>query len=99
MIGRNFNLGVKLVNVLMVRPGRRKVASSMNHENWEEVYRLAVLEVDRRKMPERISAAREAIAGKLREMQDECKHREERDRLEHVMDALETLRAESEMWP
>ena len=35
----------------------------MNNENWEEVYRLAVLEVNRQKMPERISAARDAIEG------------------------------------
>ena len=70
----------------------------MNNENWEGAYRLAVVEVDGRKMPERISAAREAIAGRLREMEGDSDHREERDRLEHALNALKVLTTESQAW-
>jgi hypothetical protein len=57
----------------------------MNNQNWREVYRLAVLEVDGQKMPERISTARNAIMGRLREIEgDSSDHREERDELERA---------------
>ena len=71
---------------------------SVNHENWEEVYRLAVLEVDRRKMAERISTAREAITGRLREIEGNSDHREERDILEHARNALKVVTTESQRW-
>jgi len=70
----------------------------MNKDKWEEVYRLAVLEVDRRKMPDRISAARDAVAGRLEQMEGDSNHREERDRLEHALNALKVLTAESQAW-
>lgn len=70
----------------------------MNNENWEEVYRLAVLEVDGRKMPERISAASDAIRGRLREMEGDSNHHGERGRLEHAVNALKVLAAEAQAW-
>lgn len=70
----------------------------MNNENWEGAYRLAVLEVDSRKMPERISTARDVIAGRLREMDGSCDHHEERHRLEHALAALKELTTESQAW-
>lgn len=74
------------------------VGSPMNNENWEEVYKLAVLEVDGGKMPERISAARNAISGRLREMEGDTDHHEERNRLEHALNALKVLTTESQAW-
>jgi hypothetical protein len=70
----------------------------MNNENWEESYRLAALEVDGQKMPERISAARKAIAGRLREIEGNSDHREERVKLEHALHALKELSTETEEW-
>jgi hypothetical protein len=70
----------------------------MNHDNWEETYRLAVLEVDGQKMPERISAARKAITGRLREIEGNSDHREERAKLEHALHALKVLTTETEAW-
>ena len=72
--------------------------SPMNNEGWEEVYRFAVLEVDGRKMPERISAARDAIRGRLRDLQGDSDHHEERDRLEYALNALKVLTTESQAW-
>jgi len=68
---------------------------NQNNENWEESYRLAVLEVDSRKMPERISAARDAIAGRLREMKGDSDHRGERERIEDALRALNVLTTET----
>jgi hypothetical protein len=70
----------------------------MNNENWEESYRLAALEVDGQKMPERISAARKAIAGRLREIEGNSDYREERVQLEHALHALKKLTTETEAW-
>lgn len=70
----------------------------MNNQNWEEVYKVAVLEVDGRKMPKRISAAHDAIRGRLREMDGDSDHREERGRLEHALNALKVLTTESQAW-
>lgn len=63
----------------------------MSDQNWEEVYKFAVLEVDGRKMPERISAARDAIRRRLQEMDRNSDHHQERDRLEHALNALKVL--------
>lgn len=71
---------------------------NQNNEDWEEAYRLAVLEVDGQKMPERISAARKAIAGRLREIEGESDHRGERERLEHALHALKVLTTETKAW-
>jgi len=75
-----------------------KVVSPVNNKNWEETYRLAVLEVDGQKMPERISTAREAITGRLREIEGNSDHREERGRLEHALRGLKLLTTETEAW-
>jgi hypothetical protein len=88
---------------LMVGPMRHslwdeKVVSPMNNKNWEEVYKFVVLEVDGRKMPERISAARDAITGRLQEMDGDSDHHKERDRLEHALNALKVLTTESQAW-
>ena len=80
----------------MIQPG--KVGFPMNSENWEETYRLAVLEVDGGKMPERISAARDAIAGRLRAIENNSDHHEERERIEGALRALKTLTTETEGW-
>ena len=70
----------------------------MSNQNWEEFYKFAVLEVDGRKMPERISAARDAIRGRLQEMDGDSDHHEERDRLQHALNALKVLTTESQTW-
>lgn len=72
--------------------------SPMKNENWEEVYKFAALEVDGGKMPERISAAHDAIRGRLREMEGDSDHHEERGRLEHALNALKALTTESQTW-
>ena len=76
----------------------KKLVSPMNNEYWDQTYRLAVLEVDAQMMPERISAARKAIAGRLQEIEGNSDHREEREKLEHAVHALKVMTSESEAW-
>lgn len=70
----------------------------MNSNHWEEIYKFAMLEVDGRKMPERISAADTAIRERLHELAGDSGHCEERARLEHALDALEALAIETQAW-
>lgn len=70
----------------------------MNNENWEQVYRLAVLEVDGQKMPERISAARQSIAERLRAIEGDTDHHGERERIDEALRALKRLTTESQGW-
>lgn len=90
------NLGFKLVPLDC--GGAQIRLCGMNNENWEEAYRLAVLEVDGRKMPERISVAHMAIAGRLQEIEGDSDHHGERERIEDALRALKVLTTESQGW-
>jgi hypothetical protein len=72
--------------------------SNQENENWEESYRLAALEVDVRKMPERILTAKHAIARRLEEIESNNERREERKRLDHALDTLKALTSETKAW-
>ncbi len=55
-----------------------------NNENWEELYQQAVLELDFQK----IVATRDAIAGRLRDLENNSDHHSERHRIEDALHAL-----------
>ena len=67
-------------------------------DNWEQFYRLAALEVDKVRMVERLSAAREAIQGRLQDMGRSSDHHDERTRMEIALKNLKSLEAESQTW-
>lgn len=58
-----------------------------NNENWEELYRQAVQELDSQK----IVATRDAIAGRLRDLENNSDHHSERHRIEDALYALMLL--------
>ena len=58
-----------------------------NNKNWEEMYRQAVLELDFQK----IVATRDAIAGRLRDLENSSDHHSERRRIEDALLALTML--------
>jgi hypothetical protein len=72
--------------------------TSEGNDNWEEAYRLAALEVDVQKIPERISTARQAIARRLGELAGSNDHGDEKKRLEHALNALKALTTETQAW-
>ena len=62
---------------------------------WEEVYKAAVLELDREKLPERVHAAKAAIDVRLHELQlDHGGTPEERQALSDALASLNVIRRE-----
>jgi hypothetical protein len=55
-----------------------------NNKNWEELYQQAVLELDFQK----IVATGDAIAGRLRDLENDSDHHSERHRIEDALLAL-----------
>jgi hypothetical protein len=53
----------------------------MNNEKWQQLYMLAATEVDGNKIPERIAAVREAIRGRLQDLEHSSDHHAERKQL------------------
>ena len=61
-------------------------------QDWQAVYRAAVLEMDRKKMPERIELAVSVLTGRLREANSSPEHRLERGRIEDALHTLDVIR-------
>jgi hypothetical protein len=64
--------------------------------NWEELFGEALLEADSQKMPERIVATRQAIAGRLRDLQHDSDHHAERHQIVDALRALSFLEGEAQ---
>ena len=64
------------------------------NKKWEQLYEQAVMEGDLEKMPERIAATREAISGRLRDLEHDSDHHSERRRIEDALYALTVLERE-----
>lgn len=73
-----------LLGTLLSMPG--------DNENWEELYRQAVRELDFQK----IVATRDAIAGRLRDLENNSDHHSERHRIEDALHALMVLERDIE---
>jgi predicted ATPase with chaperone activity len=66
-----------------------------DNNGWEEVYKEALLEVDSQKVPQRVAAAREAIAGRLRDLEHDSDHHAERSKIEKVLKLLDILASDA----
>ena len=73
--------------------------TSNNNKQWEEEYLRAALEVDGQKMPQRIVAAREAVVGRLKDLEGNSDHHAERHEMQSALDALTNLEDETRTWP
>ena len=58
------------------------------NKKWQQLYEQAVMEGDPQKIPERIADTREAIAGRLRDLEHDSDHHSERHRIEDALFAL-----------
>ena len=67
-------------------------------ENWEERYMQTIKEVNGQKMPERIAATRQAITGRLRDLEHDSDHHAERHQIENALRALSMLEGEVQDW-
>jgi len=64
------------------------------NKKWQQLYEQAVMEGDPQKIPERIADTREAIAGRLRDLEHDSDHHSERHRIEDALFALAVLERE-----
>jgi hypothetical protein len=70
----------------------------MLHARWEESYMQAILEVSGHKMPERITATRQAISGRLHDLEHDSDHHAERHEIDSALRALYILEGEAQHW-
>jgi len=68
------------------------------NKKWQQLYEQAVMEGDPQKIPERIADTREAIAGRLRDLEHDSDHHSERRRIEDALYALTVLEREMKGW-
>jgi hypothetical protein len=69
------------------------------HKPWVEAYLRAAREIDGQKMPERIIAAREAVFGRLKDLEGNSDHHAERHEMQSALAALTNLEDETHIWP
>ena len=67
-------------------------------KRWEDWYMQTILEVNGQKMPERINATRQAIAGRLHDLEHDSDHHAERHQIESALRALSMLEGEVQDW-
>lgn len=69
------------------------VCPAPDNRSWRELYRDAILEIDRNLLPERIAAAQEALTARARELfHADGDNIEEEHALDDAMYALKALR-------
>lgn len=64
-----------------------------NVQNWRALYRAALFETDRTKLPERISNAEQAIVARGRQLFDSCADDTEGQALDTALYALRALKS------
>ena len=57
-----------------------------------------IMEANGQKMPERITATRQAISGRLHDLEHDSDHHAERHQIEDALRALAVLEVESQQW-
>jgi hypothetical protein len=62
---------------------------------WQELYLQTIMEVKGHKMPQRITATRQAISGRLHDLEHDSDHHAERYQIENALKALSVLEAET----
>lgn len=70
------------------------IMSASEDKSWFEVYEAAMLELDPRKLPGRIAAAKEAIQLRLKDIQGDADHHTERQQIEDALNGLRALELE-----
>jgi hypothetical protein len=68
----------------------------MNNHECQKLYRLATLEIDEKKIPERIFDARGAVQKRLQALDLGSNHHAEKRRLDGMLRTLSVLEAESQ---
>lgn len=73
--------------------------SSSIEKSWHVAYLRAALETDVQKMAGRLLAARDAVAGRLKNLEGNSDHHAERHEMQSALAALNCLENEVRIWP
>src|SRR5450755_5058757 len=68
------------------------------NSSWEDRYMQTIQEVNGQKMPERITATRQAISGRLHDLEHDSDHHAEGHQIENALRALSVLEVETQQW-
>ena len=69
--------------------------ANCSNANWEEQYLQTIVAVSGQKTQERITATRQAISGRLHDLEHDSDHHAERYQIENALKALSVLEAET----
>jgi hypothetical protein len=70
----------------------RSALADETRQKWEELYELAILELERERFEVRIKEAEDAMLQRLEELRASQAEREERMRIQDALSALSVLR-------
>ncbi len=59
---------------------------------------IAAKEVDGKKVPDRVDAVREAVRGRLQDLETSSDYQEERVRLASTLERLDSLETDAQKW-
>ena len=65
--------------------------SSVRYPEWQNEYQAALLELDRQKLAQRVTAAEEAIYKRLQVIAESGDHEAERQAIEDALEAIRVL--------
>ena len=69
------------------------------YPHWQNEYQAALVEVDRKKLPERVAASETTIFNRLQVIAQSPDHQAERQAIEDALTALRVLKRESLGFP
>ncbi len=64
-----------------------------SHTDWKTLYRAAILETNKNAIPQKVSAAEQAVVARARELFYKGGTREERNAVDHAMHVLRAFRS------
>jgi hypothetical protein len=70
----------------------------MNNDKWEQLYLQAAMETDGMKVPQRVAAVKEAIQGRLQDLEQSTDHHNEREQMKMTLPRLDSLEADAQRW-
>jgi hypothetical protein len=72
-----------------------KTDDNIRYAEWREPYQQALLELDQKKLSERIAAAETAISNRLRAIDGDSNHHAERQAIDDALSSLRVLKRNS----
>ncbi len=76
-------------------PKETKADEDIRYAEWQEPYQQALLELDQKKLRERIAAAETAISNRLRGIAGNSNHHAERQAIDDALSSLRALKRNS----